>query len=71
MINSRHLTTGANDMNGNRENKALILEVEGTGVNGYALPFLTPRTSEPHWTCPVWFFIGEALNTNQIKKGNE
>ena len=58
MINSRHLTTGANDMNGNRENKALILEVEGTGVNGYALPFLTPRTSESttSGTFSAWFF---------------
>ena len=58
MINSRHLTTGANDMNGNRETKALILEVEGTGVNGYALPFLTPRTSESttSGTFSTWFF---------------
>mgnify|MGYP003630882151 CR=1 FL=1 len=58
-------------MNEVRINKAKKAIIEGTGVNGYALPFLTPRPSEPHWTCPVWFFIGEALNTNQIKKGNE
>lgn len=45
-------------MNEVRMNKARIYILEGTGVNGYALPFLTPRPSEPHWTCPVWFFIG-------------